>query len=114
MATKKIAKESKEISKTVKISGVHRLTQILLSPRVTEKASDKAMNDNVYIFNVAPSSTKSQIRNAVIESYKVTPTKIGVVTIPRKSTLSRGKKGFRAGGKKALVYLKKGDKIEFV
>ncbi len=114
MAIKKVSKESKEVSKTEKVPGMHHLTHILLSPRITEKASDKAMNDNVYIFNVIPSSTKSQIHDAVVESYKVTPTKVSIVTIPRKNTISRGKKGFRAGGKKALVYLKKGDKIEFV
>jgi ribosomal protein L23 len=44
--------------------------------------------------------------------YKVNPVKIAVVTINSKSVISRrnGKKGTKGGGKKAYVYLKKGDK----
>jgi|ERR1035437_1747832 large subunit ribosomal protein L23 len=114
MALKKVTKESKETSKTTKVLGIHHLTHILLSPRITEKASEKSMNNNVYIFNVIPSATKLQIRNAVIEGYKVTPTKVSTVTIPKKDLIMRGKRGTKAGGKKAFVYLKKGDKIEFV
>jgi ribosomal protein L23 len=31
-----------------------------------------------------------------------------------KQVMSKGKKGVKSGGKKALVYLKKEDKIEFI
>jgi len=69
---------------------------------------------NVYTFDIAPSANKTEIKKAVWALYKVRPVKINVLSIPRKSIMSRGKMGTRGGGRKALVYLKAGDKIEFI
>ena len=86
---------------------------ILISPRVTEKAAYLG-EVGVYAFNVAKSATKKQIADAVKEIYKVSPRKVTLVAIPRKAVMTRGtnRKGMTAGGKKAYVHLKKGDKIE--
>ena len=86
---------------------------ILISPRVTEKAAYLG-EGGVYAFNVAKSASKKQVADAVKEIYKVTPRKVTLVAIPRKSVMTRGtnRKGMTAGGKKAYVHLKKGDKIE--
>jgi len=89
-------------------------TIILTAPRITEKATDLVAK-NVYTFDVAPSATKSEIIKAVKAAYKVTPLSVRTVTIPTKATMPRGRRGkpgTKAGGKKAYVYLKKGDKIE--
>ncbi len=82
-------------------------------PRVTEKASN-AMERNVYTFNVASSATKKEVEKAVFSLYKVKPLKVNILKVPRKKVFSKGKYGVKGGGKKALVYLKKEDKIEFV
>ena len=87
------------------------LSSVLLNPRVTEKASQSAQK-NVYVFEVAPKATKKTIADAVKEYYKISPLKIGIVNLPRKKIMARGKIGMRGGGKKAYVYLKEGDKIE--
>jgi ribosomal protein L23 len=50
----------------------------------------------------------------VKELYKVTPVKVNIINLPAKIVFTRGKSGRKAGVKKAVVYLKKGDKIEFV
>jgi len=86
----------------------------LLKPRITEKATMSGMNNNVYVFDVNPRATKREILLSVQELYKVTPVKIATVTIPAKNVVVRGKKGVTAGGKKAYVYIKKGEKIEIV
>ncbi len=83
----------------------------LIRPRITEKASDVSAQ-NVYVFNVSPRATKLSIKRAVVNQYKVTPTKIGIVTVPRKRKVIRGRRGLTGGGKKAYIYLKKGDVIE--
>ena len=88
-------------------------TQIIKNPRVTEKASF-SFEQNVYTFDVAPSANKTEIKKAIFTLYKVKPVKVNVLTIPRKNIMSKGKAGVKGGGRKALVYLKKGDKIEFV
>jgi ribosomal protein L23 len=49
---------------------------------------------------------------AIKAYYKVVPIKINVVRNPTKKVFIRGKKGIKAGVKKAYVYLKKGDKLE--
>lgn len=90
------------------------LSSVLLRPRITEKAGDKAMNHNVYVFDVDPRTTKFHIKKAVEQMYKVSAMKVSVVTIRPKTVVVRGKKGQTRGGKKAYVYLKKGDKIDFV
>lgn len=87
---------------------------VLLRPRITEKAAVGADKSNVYVFEVAENATKKSISASVRDAYKVTPEKVNVVTIPSKQVFVRGKKGVKSGGKKAYVYLKKGDKIELI
>jgi large subunit ribosomal protein L23 len=87
---------------------------VLLRPRITEKATAKALNDHVYVFEVEQSATKHTIREAIMHFYKVKPVKIHVARTPAKTVLVRGKYGTRNAVKKAYVYLKKGDSIEFV
>ncbi len=86
---------------------------ILNNPRITEKAAYMA-EQGCYVFNVAPSANKTQIAAAIRATFKVTPRKVTVVAVPRKLVMTRGsnRKGQTAGGKKAYVFLKKGDKIE--
>ena len=84
---------------------------ILLRPRITEKASFVAIS-NVHTFEVAPKATKKEVSAAVKAFYDVTPLKVNIVKNPAKVVFMRGKKGIKAGVKKAYVYLKKGDKLE--
>ncbi len=89
------------------------MTHVIKNPRITEKASN-LMEQNVYAFDVADSANKTEIKKAVFTLYKVHPTRVNILKIPKKQVLMRGKVGVRGGGKKALVYLKQGDKIEFI
>ncbi|MFA5778086.1 MAG: 50S ribosomal protein L23 [Candidatus Paceibacterota bacterium] len=89
------------------------MTTIIKNPRITEKASFGA-EQNVYTFDITSSANKTEIKKAIFSLYKVKPLKVNVLNIPRKKIMSKGKAGVRGGGRKAFVYLKKGDKIEFV
>ncbi|MDB5225718.1 MAG: ribosomal protein [Candidatus Adlerbacteria bacterium] len=86
-----------------------------MSPRITEKGAYLS-ESGVYVFNVAMVANKSQIVDAIKETFKVTPRKVTVVVMPRKQTQTRGtnRKGLTAAGKKAYVFLKKGDTIDLV
>jgi large subunit ribosomal protein L23 len=90
-------------------------SHILLSPRVTEKGAYLS-EGGVYVFNVAQSANKQEVAQAVKEIFKVTPRKVRVAQVPSKQKQTRGtnRMGKTAGGKKAYVYLKKGDTIELV
>lgn len=85
----------------------------VIKPRVTEKAGMLA-EKGIYTFEVLTDADSRQISAAVREAYKVTPVKISVAPIKSKTMFARGKSGRTISGKKAYVYLKKGEKIEFI
>jgi large subunit ribosomal protein L23 len=88
-------------------------TRIIKNPRITEKGSGAA-EQNVYVFDIADSANKTEIKKAILILYKVKPIRVNIAKVPRKNISMRGKVGFKSGGRKAFVYLKKEDKIEFV
>ena len=89
--------------------------KILIAPRVTEKGAYLS-EQGCYVFNVAQDANKIEIANAIKTIFKVTPRKIAIVAVPRKMVMTRGtnRTGMTRGGKKAYVYLKKGETIELV
>jgi large subunit ribosomal protein L23 len=87
--------------------------KLIKKPRITEKASFHA-EQNVYTFDVTETANKTEIKKAIFQIYKVNPMKVNILSVPKKKIFVRGKMGTKAGGKKALVYLKKGDKIEVI
>jgi large subunit ribosomal protein L23 len=108
----------KEITKTkkkeVKVDEKNTKTHPLIKGiRVTEKAS-LAADKGRYTFNVANNANKNEIKKAIKTMYKVDAVKVTITQIASKVVVRRGIVGTKSGGKKAVVYLKKGDKIEFV
>lgn len=89
------------------------MINIIKNPRITEKASF-AQEQNIYTFDVVSKANKTEIKKAIFMLYKIKPIRVNVLPIPRKNIFSKGKTGVKGGGRKALVYLKKGDKIEFI
>ena len=97
-----------------KIGGLD-LAMVLIRPHVTEKATDLSLR-GVYAFEINKRANKMHVRQAVEKLYKVQPTKVAIVN--GKPKLMKNPRTGRVqtkktGTKKALVYLKKGDKIEF-
>ena len=84
--------------------------EIIVGPRITEKAA--LMSDkNVYTFNVAIDATKSEVKKEIKRIYKVNPEKVNMIKSKGKNVFVRGRKGTKKDTKKAMVYLKDGDKI---
>lgn len=88
---------------------------VLVSPRITEKGTAVTAQD-AYVFNVARSANKREIAQAIEETFKVTVRAVRTVFVPSKKVMTRntGRYGKTASGKKAYVYLKKGDKIDLI
>ena len=97
---------------TREATGMNDLSHIIVRPRITEKASMKA-ESNVYAFEVSTVANKKSIAAAIKEMFNVTPVKIAIVPSPKKQVFVRNRKGITGGGKKAYIYLKKGETIEF-
>jgi len=88
-------------------------TSIIIRPRITEKSGILSQG-GVYTFEVARGANKPSIAAAVKALYKVTPIKVTVSNLPARNVVVRGKRGVQSGMRKAVVTLKKGDKIDFV
>ncbi len=111
-------KEEKKIAKkdvAAPMQGQADLSWVLHSPRMSEKAM-YAADRNVYVFNIDPRANKQLIKEALKAIYKIEPVKINVSKIAKKKVRNQrtGVTGVKAGGKKAYVYLKEGDKINVV
>ena len=96
------------------VSSSHRSSaDALIAPRITEKGAYLA-EGGCYVFNVRTGANKREIALAIKEVFNVEPRLVRVLAVPRKQRQTRGtnRMGMTAGGKKAYVYLKKGDKID--
>jgi len=88
---------------------------VIVAPLITEKSmTGTAVNQ--YTFEVHPRATKTQIRHAVEEIFKVDVIKINTTNIGGK-VKNFARRGVRTSGKqsdwkKAIVTLKPGQKIE--
>ncbi len=105
-APKAVASEKK--------ASVEDVKDVLVRPRITEKAANLS-SENVYTFDIRQSATKRQVTDAVKKLYKVTPRKVTVVNTPAKRVRMRSKRGYgkTTASRKAYVFLKKGDQIQF-
>lgn len=88
-------------------------TDAIVSPHVTEKSGIQSQS-GIYTFKVAKTATKGQVAAAVKTLYKVTPVRVAMVNLPAKNVFVRGRYGVVPGLRKAVVTVKKGEKIDFV
>jgi len=86
--------------------------KILHRPILTEKAVEKQA-DNLYTFEVDKKVNKIEVAKAIKEKYRVTPKKVNIINIKGKITRYGRSIGRTKNWKKAIVFLKKGDKLEF-
>jgi len=114
-APKKAPAAKKEVAvKSIAVQAVSArdVSHVLRHARITEKAT-MHQGAGVYTFDINESATKNDVIAAIRALYKVTPRKVAVVTVPSKMrrNMRTGKTGVKRGGKKAYVYLKKGETI---
>lgn len=86
---------------------------VLIVPVVSEK-SYVLLERDVYVFQVAPSASKPEIRNAVQKIFDVKVVKVN--TLNRKGKVRRNRRnnqpGKRPDTKRAIVTLAEGDSIQ--
>ncbi len=86
---------------------------IVVAPFITEKSSFLA-GDNKYVFLVTAKANKPEIKKAILNLYNVSPISVHVVNMKGKS-VHRGKMvGKRQDFRKAIVTLRKEDKIDLM
>ncbi|MBP6860718.1 MAG: 50S ribosomal protein L23 [Candidatus Pacebacteria bacterium] len=92
----------------------NKLAGALLTPWLSEKALI-ATEKGVYTFRIPMTATKKDVTLAVEKYYKVTPRQVRVVNLPAKKVSLRKRRGFgmKSAQRKAYVFLKKGETIQF-
>lgn len=107
--------ERKEKRDTMHWSGNVRYERMvasaLLLPRMTEKAAHAA-GSGTYTFSVARDAGKKQIKEAVEARYQVGVAAVRVLNSPAKERRRGNQIGWKPGFKKAMITLKKGQRIE--
>lgn len=89
--------------------------KVLKTVILTEKSNKLSAELGQYTFEVYSSATKPAIAAAVEQAFKVSVTRVNVQNYRGKNKRSRvGRPSTTSDYKKAIVTLKKGDKIELV
>ena len=91
-----------------------RLLQVLVEPKMSEKAARAADENRQYVFKVLPNATKREIKAAVEELFSVKVEDVTVLNVPAKTRHFRGTAGVRRGWKKAYVKLETGFELDFM
>lgn len=84
---------------------------LIKKPIITEKSTKIGQFGQV-VFEVALSSNKRQIKQAIEKIYKVNVLNVNTIVSKGKNVFFKGRKGKRADKKKAIVAIKEGQFID--
>ncbi len=87
---------------------------VVIARLISEKGVLQKERDNKYLFRVATEANKFEIKRAVEQLFKVSVTGVATMVVRGKTKRFgfRREEGKRPDWKKAIVTLKKGEKIE--
>ncbi|MDF1719974.1 MAG: 50S ribosomal protein L23 [Minwuia sp.] len=90
---------------------LERYYDIILSPVITEKATNVSEHNQV-VFRVANDATKPEIKAAIETLFKVEVKGVNTMITKGKTKMFRGRRGRRPDVKKAMVTLVDGHSID--
>jgi len=90
------------------------LYSIIKKPLFTEKGSNLKESQNKILIEAARNANKLEIKNAIEEIFKVKVDKVSTINIPGKWKRQGKSIGKTSDRKKAIITLKKGEKLDFV
>ena len=89
-----------------------RMYQVLLAPHISEKSTLLAEEKNQHVFRVAPDATKSEVKTAVEQIFKVKVERVRILNTRGKAKRFGGRLGKRSDTRKAYITLAAGNDIE--
>ena len=90
-----------------------RIFQILVGPHVSEKAAIAADTNNQYVFKVALTAKKAEIKKSVEQLFKVKVENVRTLRVKGKAKRNKHGVSTRTTWKKAYVRLQQGQDIDF-
>jgi large subunit ribosomal protein L23 len=94
------------------VAGVkEHIFSVLRAPHISEKSA-RLQENNQYVFDVAPASTKADVKAAVEGLFSVEVRSVNLVNVKGKSRSFRNRAGMRSNSRKAYVRLAEGQSID--
>lgn len=90
-----------------------RIYQVLQGPRISEKAANSADLNNQFVFQVATTATKLEIKKAVEKLFNVKVAAVRTLNVNGKLKRNRFGLSKKSDWKKAYVRLEQGHEIDF-
>ena len=92
---------------------LNNLYTTILAPVISEKSNRVGELSNQYVFKVAKSANKEQIKTAVEKLFQVNVENVSVLNVKGKTKSFKMKAGKRADWKKAYVRIQADQMIDF-
>ena len=86
--------------------------EVIRAPRVSEKTARLQEVSNQYVFEIAKTATKADVKAAVEQLFSVKVEAVNVVSVKGKTKSFRGRGGSRGNWRKAYVRLADGQAID--
>ena len=87
---------------------------VIKRPLFTEKGSFLKESENKLMIEVSPQANKLEIKQALEEIFKVKVDKVSTINVRGKFKTYGRSTGKRPNWKKAIITLKKGEKLDFI
>jgi len=91
-----------------------RILQVILTPHISEKATIALEKNNEYVFHVAETATKPEVKDAIEFIFKAKVKQVRIVNVIAKKKIFKGIEGKRKGWKKAYVTLHADQKLDIL
>lgn len=88
--------------------------RVIKRPLFTEKGTSLKENENKVLLEVDRQANKIEIRKAVEEIFKVKVEDVNTINVRPKRRMRGRIEGFTSATKKAIITLKKGEKLDFI
>jgi large subunit ribosomal protein L23 len=92
---------------------LNNLYTTVLSPIISEKSNRIGEQSNQYVFQVAVSSNKKDVKEAIEKLFEVKVEDVQILNVKGKTKAFKGKQGKRPNWKKAYVRVQEGQLIDF-
>ena len=89
-----------------------KLYEVIRAPRVSEKTARLQEVSNQYVFEIAKTATKADVKAAIEQIFEVTVEAVNVVNVKGKNKSFKFRQGKRGDWRKAYVKLAEGQSID--
>ena len=94
------------------MSAISNVYEVIRAPRVSEKTARLQEVSNQYVFEIAKTATKADVKAAVEQIFDVKVEAVNVVNVKGKNKSFKFRQGKRGDWRKAYVKLAEGQSID--